>query len=87
MPLFEHLESRQNNVSLEMKFSVIGLWNHCLNEFTKTSQVETYSVDVFGLSAPFFVLVYPYPFNAMKRIWINQDVIDSPHCIFDLKKS
>ena len=26
MPLFEHLESRQNNVRLDMKFS-IGLWN------------------------------------------------------------
>ena len=36
------------------------------------------------------VLVDPYPFDAVKRVWIdqnkkrvwiNQDVIDSPHCI------
>ena len=27
-----------------------------------------------------FVLVDPYPFNAVKRLWIRQDVIDSSHC-------
>ena len=26
------------------------------------------------------ILVDPYPFNAVKRVWIDQDVIDSPHC-------
>ena len=26
------------------------------------------------------VLVNPYPFNAVKRVWIDQDIIDSPHC-------
>ena len=31
-----------------------------------------------------FVLVHPYPFNAAKRVWIDQDVIESPHCIFIL---
>ena len=46
----------------------------------------------------FFVLVDPYPFNAVervllllvvsmdrpkqKRVWIDQDVIDSPHCTY-----
>jgi hypothetical protein len=27
------------------------------------------------------VLVDPWPFNAVKRVWIDQDVIYSPHCM------
>ena len=26
-------------------------------------------------------LVDPYPFTAIKRVWIDQDVIDGPHCM------
>ena len=42
-----------------------------------------YSMDhqwSLGWSIPFSVLVDPYPFNAVKRVWIDPDVIDSPHC-------
>ena len=39
-------------------------------------------------STPFFVLVDPHHFNAVKgcgstktkKVWIDQDIIDSPHC-------
>ena len=27
------------------------------------------------------VLVDPYPFNAVKRVWINKDVNDGPRCM------
>ena len=45
-------------------------------------------VDMFGPGmgkTSFVVLVDPYPFNAIKRVWIDQDVIDSPHCILPKK--
>ena len=29
------------------------------------------------------ILVDPYPFNALKRIWIVQDIIDCQHCNTD----
>ena len=53
----------------------------------KLHQIQSmYSVDCqwrLGRSITFFVLVNPYLFNAVKRVWIDQDVIDndSPHCI------
>ena len=47
-----------------------------------------YSVDCqwfLGWSIPFFVLVDLYPFYCIKRVWIDQDVIDGPHCIYYLQ--
>ena len=50
--------------------------------------------DVLVDPYPLFVLVDPYPFNAVervlllmdrpkqKRVWFDQDVIDSPHCMY-----
>ena len=58
------------------------------NKFVDYS--TTYSVDrqwCLGPSIPFFVLVDPYPFNAIKMVWIDKDVIDSPNCTYLFIKS
>ena len=65
-----------------------SIFNHC-SKLNLDFQ-RNYSVDRqwgLGQSIPFFGLVDPYSFNAVKRVWIDQNkkgygstVIDSPHC-------
>ena len=70
-------------------------WKSCIYHtyYTKSLNISTYSVDsqwCLGWSIPFYHFIGFIPFYCPKKVWINkndkkgwidQDVIDGPHCI------